>query len=179
MKYELYALFIGLYAGYVIAATELSTAINSELISLLVAMLAVILTISTMYFTRVHNRLSVKPALSFRRQKGCDHYDVSLRNNGLGVGTIVKFERFVNGNPVTYEQFKIYIRSIMPDEAEFELIQTDRFDEGFHVPTNANINVAKFKLKEGNVEFINILCQSLSCSVTYSSLYGEKYTNTL
>jgi hypothetical protein len=74
---------------------------KSDVLSLLVAICALVLTLYQIHATRRHNRLSVRPHIRFGWTAGSSGDGIWIKNDGLGPALIEEFELRIKGNVVT------------------------------------------------------------------------------
>lgn len=79
---------------------------KSDILSLLVAICALVLTLYQIHATRKHNKLSVRPHIRFGWNAGTTGDGIWIKNDGLGTAIVKQFEIFQDGVDINLKQLE-------------------------------------------------------------------------
>jgi hypothetical protein len=143
------------------------------------ALTALLLTIITIYFSRQHNKLSVKPLM-------CDGSNIDrvnltfeyfFQNKGLGTAKILRFRYFCNGECVSASGFK----KIIKEKTNRLCVESFvNLGEGYAIAKDENISIITLEFKKGGesekcfLDVMNFLVSNCKIEIQFESLYGEK-----
>jgi hypothetical protein len=150
---------------------------SPEMLTAIAALLALILTIWQGILTRSHDRLSVKPLLSFTlATMNLENHPVGifLRNDGLGPAVIRKVSVF-NGMKVA--SGKAALREIIiPIATELEIMgQVQHFwvDPGYGLQAGSSIKMLWVYPGAAEMQMIGLMAK-INIRLEYESIYGDR-----
>lgn len=141
------------------------------------AVCALVLSIYEGRQARLHDRLSVRPLLTFQHHKRPDTRELIVKNKGLGPAILKRLQVFVGGNPVADQQdggwpAAFLSVGISSGFAEcYYLVGDDILDSGFEKI------VLKFDCSGYSKEKLMELDQAMALitvNFEYESMYGER-----
>lgn len=152
--------------------------------AIIVAIFAFITSVCQAYFTRRHNKLSVKPILSVEfnlAYKNDDDFGISLKNNGIGPAILKDLKVFVEGKLASNFSRDNW-------EKVFELIQIPKNWEPLISCTTIKpdysisagdkkqlLKINKKGLETNTLEDMRNFLKKLKIQITYESIYGEQW----
>lgn len=153
-------------------SSEQITAISS----LVVACIALFISIWQGWVTRKHNRLSVRPFLRIDKSLQSDHpVEISIRNSGVGPLFIVSFDILLDNNVVMGDSGK-----------KLKIIKTKLGIQDLHIrfyhllegeaisPGEVNTLFKVESIIDKNHNLLNILSR-LTYKIKYKSIYNEVF----
>jgi hypothetical protein len=161
--------FLGLDASIVIAA-----------VSVLIAVLALGLTIWQATKTIKHNKLSVQPHLSFHTEATKqEQIIVTMTNTGLGPAILDKMKVYVDDKEITKpKKIETAIKKVFPSEQGykytyevFSLIDDDKES----MSKDSNIELFSINFNKRVNKHIKQQIIRISIEIEYESFYGDKY----
>ncbi|MBL4561633.1 MAG: hypothetical protein JKX79_11690 [Labilibaculum sp.] len=152
---------------------------NDTILSCFIAMLALIFTIYQGYLTRKHNRLSVKPILSFESKQSLNdnRYTCSVGNRGLGPALIdsisLYYKKELIGCLNDSEVWDKLEKKLNIDRIDLEGISyTGRFP--IKIDEDKILVALYYSLNRDKEEQINKFSQ-IEFQINYKSVYMEKF----
>lgn len=148
-------------------------------IAILISLISLIFAILEGRKSRKHNRLSVKPILTFSLfvSKAYDRYSLIIKNNGIGPAQIKTFEMLVDGKTFqglkdqngieNWEDLSSYLK--FPDRLDWHYIDKEAVIKAGNV-----VEIVGFKYTTHSAELASRFRQSvrrLKISVLYTSIY--------
>lgn len=157
-----------------------------DYLSIVIAFLAIVLTTYTAYFTRKHNRLSVKPHLDCLRSHFPDSCFLKIENSGLGTALITDMTFTYNNKK--YKRIKDCYDDFLKDNKQLNLfIDNEKTgllsiedNEGFALAAGKELFLIKIiPLKSEKLDWNEIkrnFTDKLDLNIEYKSLYNIKYS---
>jgi hypothetical protein len=153
----------------------MTTETRIALTSAFVSVLALGLTMYEAWATRRHNRLSVKPALSFDLvldEEQCALV-IRLRNNGLGPAVVRRYEMLVDGRSLEQLNIRQFqeLSALLDVQARYSIPLRDEV-----IPIDASIDliVIKHDTTDAKARYVaRRAAQRLTIRTAYSSMYDD------
>ena len=148
--------------------------------AILIAMLAFFLSMWQFLALRTHNRLSVKPHLSYemfnvRTDMG---FGINICNKGIGPAIIKKFQIFIDNTEIISETNQIWLKALQVMNCNYKFIQVDSLGKDTSISAGEKLpllTIDEDVNKEQEELFQNALIR-LDISIQYESIYKQKFT---
>jgi hypothetical protein len=169
---------MGIFVGLILLSMYFSKATSIELTSILIALLAIFLTISTLRDSKLHNRLSVKPILTSTIDLSNGSINITFHNKGLGTALFKDICYLVDGEivkPIKFadmlqEYIKIYGSTSGSKIALFfddYSLGKDQSAEFYNISFNNPVDTYEMNTK---------LNDKFKLIIRYECIYGIEYT---
>ncbi|MBO3699697.1 hypothetical protein [Roseivirga sp. E12] len=136
----------------------------------LIAVLALVLSMISLWIQRTHNRNSVRPIINLSRYKEKGRYKVKIENKGLGPALISNIQYKKYGESLDHDAFCYRITKIRqkPSNWNFSAGFTAAVEPGAHMLA-LNLDLDKHKNLDSNIEGWDL-------HIEYKDLYGKPFT---
>jgi hypothetical protein len=175
-KKEIAPFLMGIFVGFIMLSMYFSNVTSVELVSLLVATLAIVLTFWSHREARRHNKLSVRPFIdSVSRFDDVDcKCGFYLKNAGMGSVVNLKSRMFINGELAVGLVFKREHYNTFRNDKDFITTSAG------HTIISPNSEIYLFEMEaesKDSLKFQQIFnfMNKLTFEVTYESVLGDKY----
>ena len=159
--------------------------ISIELAAVVVAAAAMWVAVSQGKAQREHNRLSVKPALTFDTDELIDGtlVKIDLRNSGLGPATVKRFTLYIDAKPVPEKDGDIWasaekVLNLSDPRIKFSNYYYNAGDVIATGERQPIIDIERDvyeKLSDGDKALWNQAMPRLKIEVDYTSFYGDEF----
>lgn len=151
-----------------------------NVITLLIALIALVFSLWQGFEIKKQNRLSLKPMLTFLKYESFEKYEIILSNKGLGPAIIKSFR--IYHNKKEYKNWNEVERS--PDYKyggiPYEVTSFLPIEEYDNVVVSANESISLLKLVNQSKDSLNLekiinLLINIAIEIKYTSIHGDEY----
>jgi hypothetical protein len=151
--------------------------------STVIALLALLMTLITTYYSRQHNKLSVKPLLCDGSNINSEAFTFNyfIHNKGLGTAKVIRFQYLWNGECISATNLKKLISAKI---TEWDSLSIVNIGESFAIAKDESIKLIVIELgkafsKSDNPEerlhdILSWLINSCRIKIEIESMYGKK-----
>ena len=151
--------------------------------TVVIAVLAFTLSMWQFLALRNHNRLSVKPLLTYetlsvRTDRG---FGIYLLNNGVGPAIVKQFKIFVNGDEIVAEPNEIWLEAAKHLNINFTFVQLNSIciDTPVAIGTRYPLLTVDEDIDEEMEKVFKDALPKINIEVQYESVYRQKYVSML
>ncbi len=146
-----------------------------------IALSALFVSVFSLYLTRRHNKLSVRPHIIVRTDHTQYSYKIELRNNGLGPALIKQVDWHLLSNKIVSEdpdKFRDKVFEHIPIISDERVLITIIKEDVSLLPGQ---NIPLFELDTTDLvvneinEILNEFVRHLRFKIKYESFYGEEF----
>jgi len=151
--------------------------------TVLIAVAALFLTIWQFRAMRIHNRLSVKPLLSYeimyvRTDRG---FGIYICNNGVGPAIVRNFKIFVDNNEIISTRRKLLLEAVKVLKINYPYVQLYFFDDGTSMSAGEKLPLLTVdeNIKKDQEKLFQDALPRIDIEIKYESIYKQRFTSRL
>lgn len=152
--------------------------------AVIIALCALAFTAYQVFATRKHNRLSVRPHITYFTYRdlspGQGSLKIEIMNNGLGPAIIDAFDVFLDGQKIpSYRSADIEAKVAEVLDGQTSKTSVTTLGSGYSMPKDQTRTLLEVRFPattQNDIERIEKRLTRFSLVIRYSSMYGDRYT---
>ncbi|MCQ1058900.1 hypothetical protein LRP52_16565 [Photobacterium sp. ZSDE20] len=152
----------------------------NEVATIAIALMALFVTVYQSWRQRKHDRLSVRPYLTFveehEHHNGEIVFTLELANYGIGPA-FIDSHRVMHGVPGSAEYREADLKKELNELLELEFLRTVQINDSHAIPANQKESYLELKLKSSDkegVEMIRTALYEFVIEINYKCIYGDR-----
>ena len=146
--------------------------------SIAIALMALAVTIWQGYLTRTHNRVSLRPHLTFQHKLSDSdpRFQLDIQNNGVGPAEITKFQVLLDGKAQDHFEAPSWLAILDTIGLQGRACGAT-YDPGEFIAANQTLQLLKVECGRNPVTIRQVrqAMQRVTVHVSYKSIYGDSH----